>query len=312
MIESLLFFFAVTGFVGCLCFVVSAPLLNRDDKRISERLNDRGRRDEGSGSVRRDGRNNGKTETNPLKRLALAVAAPFLPSNTQKISGVRAKLAMAGIYDPAMSKTLAGYKLISLLLGLLVGFFVGSVWGFGVMGMALGGLIGYLAPQLWLSSKIGANQKSLNVGLPDALDLMVICVESGLTIDSTLSRVGDELAMTHPAVAREFGITHTETRLGVSRQDAFKNMATRTGNVALQALTAMLIQADRFGTSIGHALRIQAESLRQKRQYAAEELAAKASVKMSFPLVLFVFPATFIVLAGPTVIGLLNSALFQE
>ena len=100
-----------------------------------------------------------------------------------------------------------------------------------------------------------------------------------------------------------------ETRVGLSRAETLKNMGTRTGNAAIQSLAAMLTQADRFGTSIANALRIHADTLRQARQHAAEEMAAKASVKMSFPLVLFIFPATFIVLAGPTFIGLMNSGM---
>jgi tight adherence protein C len=106
-------------------------------------------------------------------------------------------------------------------------------------------------------------------------------------------------------------MTHMETRVGLSRSEALKNLGTRTGSPPLQSLASMLIQADRFGTSIASALRVHAESLREARQHAAEELAAKASVKMSFPLVLFIFPATFIVLAGPTVIGLMKSAIMQ-
>jgi tight adherence protein C len=107
-------------------------------------------------------------------------------------------------------------------------------------------------------------------------------------------------------------MAHMETRVGLSRQEALKNLGTRTGSSGLQALAAMLNQADRFGTSIANALRIQADALRTKRQHAAEEMAAKASVKISFPLVLFIFPATFIVLAGPLVIGLMHSALFSD
>jgi tight adherence protein C len=141
---------------------------------------------------------------------------------------------------------------------------------------------------------------------------MVVCVEAGLTVDAAMQRVGQELVLAHPSLSRELGIAHMETRVGLSRADALKNLGVRTGAPGLQALAAMLIQADRFGTSIANALRIQAESLRTKRQQAAEELAAKASVKLSFPLVLFIFPATFIVLAGPTVIGLMRSALFTE
>lgn len=239
------------------------------------------------------------------------LAKPFMSDKSDQATGLRAKLAMAGIYDPAMGRTLAGWKLIGLVVGILFGWFGGGMAGYAFLGAAVGGLIGYLFPKMWLSSKISSNQKAINIGLPDALDLMVICVESGLTIDSTLLRVGDELAQAHPSVAREFGIAHTETRLGVSRQTAFRNMATRTGNPSIQGLSAMLIQADRFGTGIATALRVLAESMRVKRQNAAEELAAKASVKMSFPLVLFVFPATFIVLAGPTVIQLMNSDVMK-
>ena len=140
---------------------------------------------------------------------------------------------------------------------------------------------------------------------------MVVCVEAGLTVDAAMQRVGGEMAIAHPAIARELGITHMETRVGLSRMESLKNLGVRTGCEALQSLAAMLIQADRFGTSIASALRVHAETLRNNRFHAAEELAAKASVKMSFPLVLFIFPATFIVLAGPTVIGLLNSPLFE-
>jgi tight adherence protein C len=138
---------------------------------------------------------------------------------------------------------------------------------------------------------------------------MVICVESGLTIDATLQRVGQELQLGQPILSRELGITHMESRIGVPRPEAFRNLGQRTGNPSVQALTAMLIQAERFGTSIAVALRIQAESLRIKRQYLAEEMAAKASVKMSFPLVLFVFPAVLIVLGGPMIIQFMESGL---
>jgi tight adherence protein C len=151
----------------------------------------------------------------------------------------------------------------------------------------------------------------LQYGLADGLDLMVVCVEAGLTVDAAMQRVGQELGLAHPAVAREFGIAHMETRVGLTRADALKNLGARTGNASLQSLAAMLVQADRFGTSIAQALRVFADTLRTNRQHAAEEMAAKASVKISFPLVLFIFPSTFIVLCGPTIIELMNSSLFQ-
>ena len=171
--------------------------------------------------------------------------------------------------------------------------------------------MGYLLPTLWLRMQIAANQRELTYGLADALDLMVVCVEAGLTVDAAMQRVGQELNLAHPALSRELGIAHMETRVGLSRPDSLRNLGQRTDNAALQSLAAMLIQADRFGTSIASALRIHAETLRQNRQHAAEEMAAKASVKMTFPLVLFVFPATFIVLAGPTVYKMMQSPLFN-
>src|SRR5205807_2274101 len=175
------------------------------------------------------------------------------------------------------------------------------------MCLPIGGIVGYLAPTLWMRFAVKRNQTALTLGLPDALDLMVVCVEAGLTVDAAMQRVGQELAIAHPALARELGITHMETRVGLARGDALRNLGQRTGNAALQSLAAMLAQADRFGTSIAQALRIHSETLRLNRQYAAEETAAKASVKMTFPLVLFIFPATFIVLAGPTIVNIMNS-----
>jgi tight adherence protein C len=181
-----------------------------------------------------------------------------------------------------------------------------------MLGLSLGGLAGYMTPTLWLSMQIRKQQQALEYGLPDALDLMVVCVEAGLAVDAAMQRVGSELEMAHPRLSKEMEITHLETRVGLSRADALKNMGQRTGSAALQSLAAMLIQAERFGTSIAGALRIHGESLRATRQFKAEEMAAKASVKMSFPLVLFIFPATFLILAGPTVIGLMNSPFFKD
>jgi len=244
-----------------------------------------------------------------LQRMSEAAAKPFLPSNREKQSSLRRSLGYAGIYSASGIKVMQGFKVILLAGGILGGYAFGSATNQMLMGLSVGGLIGYLAPTLWLRMRIKKNQQALQYGLADGLDLMVVCVEAGLTVDAAMQRVGQELMIAHPAISREFGITYMETRVGLARSDALKNMGTRTGNAPIQSLAAMLVQADRFGTSIANALRIHADTLRQARQHAAEELAAKASVKMSFPLVLFIFPATFIVLAGPTVIGLMKSGM---
>jgi tight adherence protein C len=244
-----------------------------------------------------------------LQRVGQAAAAPFMPSNREKQSTLRRNLGYAGIYSAGAIKVISGFKVILLVGGILGGYAFGMATNQLLLGLSVGGLVGYVAPTMWLRQRIKKNQKALQYGLADGLDLMVVCVEAGLTVDAAMQRVGQELMIAHPAISREFAITYMETRVGLARGDALKNLGTRTGNAPLQSLASMLTQADRFGTSIANALRIHADTLRVARQQAAEELAAKASVKMSFPLVLFIFPATFIVLAGPTVIGLMNSGM---
>jgi tight adherence protein C len=246
-----------------------------------------------------------------LQKMSQAAAAPFMPNTREKQSALRRNLGYAGIYSPTAIKVMTGFKVILLAGGLVGGYLFGAATGQMMIGLSFGGLLGYLAPTLWLKNRIKSNQKQLQYGLADGLDLMVVCVEAGLTVDAAMQRVGQELLIAHPAISREFAITYMETRVGLSRQDSMKNLGTRTGSPPLQSLASMLTQADRFGTSIAHALRIHADTLRQARQHAAEELAAKASVKMSFPLVLFIFPATFIVLAGPTVIQLMKSEIMK-
>lgn len=246
-----------------------------------------------------------------LQQLGQAASRPFMPKNTEKQVVIRRNLARAGIYTPAGIRLVTGAKVICLGIGLFFGWIVGSWLDQLMLGLSVGGIGGYLVPMLWLKARTGANQRELTNGLADALDLMVVCIEAGLTVDSAMQRVGQEIELAHPALSRELGMTHMETRVGLSRADSLRNMGQRTQNGALQSLASMLIQADRFGTSIADALRIHSETLRLSRQMAAEEMAGKASVKMSFPLVLCVFPATFIVLAGPTIIQLMKSSLFN-
>jgi tight adherence protein C len=245
-----------------------------------------------------------------LQSIGQAAAQPFMPKTREKQSSLRKRLGEAGIYAPNAAGALSGFKVIFLVLGSVAGYFVGGATGIGSMlGLSIGGIAGYLMPMIWLSQQVRKNQQALAYGLADGLDLMVVCVEAGLTVDAAMQRVGQELMIAHPAISRELAITYMETRVGLARQDALRNLGNRTGSAPLQSLAAMLAQADRFGTSIAGALRVHADTLRTARQHAAEELAAKASVKMSFPLVLFIFPATFIVLAGPTVISLMNSGM---
>ena len=309
--DQLLVAFCAFGAVSLLAFWVIRVLAARiTDTKLRTRLTARGM-DAGLPSAAQQSR-----VKELLARVGHAAAQPFMPSDANKQVVIRRSLARAGIYTPSAIRLVTGAKVIFLGLGMVLGY---AAAGYMIddpiyqlaFGLSMGGLVGYLIPTIWLRTKTNANQLALTNGLADALDLMVVCVEAGLTIDSAMQRVGQELALAHPALSREMGMTHMETRVGLPRSEALRNMGLRTGNSALQGMAAMLIQADRFGTSIADALRIHSESLRINRQMIAEETAGKASVKLSFPLVLCIFPATFIVLAGPTVINLMNSSLFK-
>jgi tight adherence protein C len=303
--EQVIFVVCVAGAIAMAGFFVARLMVGRGDNRLRERLVNR-RVDGGRGASR------GRRASDLFERLGTAAAKPFMPETRAKVSEMRRRLARAGMYSPSAIKVVTGMKVICLGLGLVGGYVAGSACNAMLLGVSLGGLVGYMAPALWLNVQVRKQQRALEYGLPDALDLMVVCVEAGLGVDAAMQRVGQELALAHPRLSKEFEITDMETRIGLARSEALKNLGVRTGSTALQGLAAMLIQAERFGTSIAGALRVHGESLRTARQFKAEEMAARASVKMSFPLVLFIFPATFIILAGPTVIGLMNSSFFKD
>jgi len=302
--EQLIFVLCVFGLAALLTWWVSQFLMGRKDQRLRDRL----RKAEPTVTKASAGAKLG----NVLARMGQAAAKPFEPTKRENQSALRQRLAQAGIYSPSGVRAVVGGKVILLGVGLVGGYVLGHMLGNLMLGLSVGGLVGYLLPSIWLKNQTTRHRTCLDRGLSDAMDLLVVCVEAGLTLDSAMQRVGQEISIAHPRLAREFEITHMETRVGVSRAEALRNMGTRTGSKSLQALSAMLIQAERFGTSIAGALRIHGECLRTERQHAAEELAAKATVKLSFPVVLFIFPALLIVLAGPACIGLFRSALFAE
>jgi tight adherence protein C len=166
----------------------------------------------------------------------------------------------------------------------------------------MGAIIGYLTPSIVLDRRIKLRQKLIQNGLPDALDLMIVCLEAGLALDGALLKCSDELHVAHPDLAEELRLINVETRAGKPRLEAFKNFALRTKVDDVRSLVAMLIQTDRFGTSVAQALRTHAEVSRTKRRQRAEERAAKIGVKMVFPLVFCLFPAFYVVTLGPAVI----------
>jgi len=171
------------------------------------------------------------------------------------------------------------------------------------------GLIGFLIPDLWLVLKANSRKEKLLEGFPDALDLLVVCVEAGMGLDAAINRVGEEMSLKNGTLSEEFRILGLELRAGMSRSDALRNLAKRTGLDDVSSLVTLLIQTDRFGTSIAQALRVHASSMRTRRFQKAEEIAAKLPVKLVFPLILFIFPSLFVVIAGPAVIRIARALM---
>lgn len=170
-------------------------------------------------------------------------------------------------------------------------------------------VVGYLLPGIILQARIKSRQDAIKRALPDALDLMVVCVEAGLGLDQSIVRVSEEFERTGPEISAEFTLVNLEMRAGKPRVEALRNLATRTGVDDLSSLVAMLIQTDRFGTSIAQSLRVHSDAMRVKRRQRAEELASKVPVKLVFPIFFFIFPAIFIVTLGPAMLDIVNKLL---
>lgn len=170
--------------------------------------------------------------------------------------------------------------------------------------LMLAAALGYLAPSVFLILRIRERKRQIFEAFPDALDLMVVCVEAGLGLDAAIAKVGEEIGKASSALGEEFRIVNLELRAGLTRDQALRNLALRTGVEDIDALVAMLIQSDKFGTSIADALRVHADGMRTKRMLRAEEAAQKLPVKLVFPVVFLIFPALFLVLLGPSILTL--------
>ncbi len=176
-----------------------------------------------------------------------------------------------------------------------------------ILGVVYFTLLGYIVPTLIVGMRIRRRQKEMQRALPDALDMLVVSVEAGLGLNQALVRVADEIYRLSPVLAEQMTLVNLEIRAGTAREEALRNLADRTGLADIASLTAMLIQTDRFGTSVAQALRIHADTMRTKRRQRAEEAAAKTTIKLIFPLVFCIFPALFVVILGPAVIQIMQA-----
>ena len=227
---------------------------------------------------------------------------PGVPKSPKEMGRLRRRLAMAGYPDASAVVVFALAQLITPLLLLMATLWFAGM-GRGLIFGFFAAVIGYMLPGVILARKIELRKRAIREGLPDALDLFIVCVEAGCGLDQAIVKASNELAITHPDLAYELRLITTEIRAGKPRLEAFKNFAARTKVDDVQSLVALLVQTDKFGTSVAQALRVHAETSRTKRRQNAEERAGKIGVKLVFPLVLFLFPALYIVILGPAVIS---------
>ncbi len=230
----------------------------------------------------------------------------MLPRSPEEMSRQEHRLAQAGIRRRDAPLLLYGVKIAFAIVLFLIFTSIGAIRGNPILLVLLPILFGALIPDMVVTRLIQRRQTQLQRGLPDALDLAVICVEAGLGLDQSLVRIGNELERVHPALSQEFHLYSLEVNAGKKRSEALRNLGQRTDLDDLKAFSAVLIQTDRFGTSVAQALRVFADTMRSKRRQRAEEHGAKMSIKMIPPLVFFIFPAIFVVVIGPAVIAIIR------
>jgi tight adherence protein C len=246
-----------------------------------------------------------RTISRPAGYRAEKLLKPFLkvlPRSPEDVSAIQKRLGRAGYREKSYVNIFYGSR-VALPAALCVLCTITGIYAYApffVYAIAAG--LGFLAPDFWLSNRTASRQRKLRLGLPEALDLIVICVEAGLSMDKATMRTSDELQLSQPAIADELHLVYLEQRAGCSRTDAWKHLAERTGVDTIRSLTSILIQADKFGTSIGKTLRNYSETLRIQRRQQVEEQAAKTTVKLVFPLVLLIFPSLLFVTIGPSMI----------
>jgi tight adherence protein C len=228
----------------------------------------------------------------------------------------RSRLSHAGYRDPNAVVVYAGVRMVlAATLGgitLLAVPILGANAAVVTLVAIYMAAVGYVLPVFLVRAKMRARQKEITLTLPDALDLMVVCVEAGLGLNQAFVRVADEIHPLSEVTATEFHLMNLDIRAGTPREDALRNLFNRNGVEDLRTLTNIMIQADRFGTSIGKALRVHAETLRDKRRQRAEEAAAKTTIKIIFPLVFCIFPSMFVVILGPAVIQIIEALVGLE
>lgn len=247
------------------------------------------------------------------------VAKLVQPSAEWKRSRFKTQLVRAGYRHPAALSIFFSAKAfmavlvpVVMLLPLLL-LDNSQIEGTPLMiGVGMLALIGFMLPDIYLYQHIQRRKQILSETFPDAMDLLVVCVESGLGLDGAIQKVGKELEYSAPELAEELSLVNLELRAGKVRQEALESLADRTGLTEIQSLVSILVQAEHFGTSVAESLREQANEMRRERIQRAKEKAAKLPVRMVFPIVLFIFPALFLVILGPAAVNIYNALIVTQ
>jgi tight adherence protein C len=231
--------------------------------------------------------------------------ARWVPTSPGKIRKVGPRLAAIGYPGPS---AVVVFSAVQMLCALVVGFatvaMLGGAWWRVATVLSVAG---FLLPDVWVRRAYKRRQREIQNGLPDALDLCIICIEAGCSLDHAIAKTTDQLALAYPALAAELNLVRAETRAGKPKTEAFRNFAERTQVEEVRSLVGTLVQTERFGTSIGQALRVHASSSRNRRRLRAEERAAKSGTKLVFPLVLCLFPAFYVITLGPAVLEVMQN-----
>lgn len=292
-VTIIVFLLVATGFLT-LFLAVQAPV-SATEQRLRALFGDRMRQEQ-------------KVKVSERMEGTWNSMSKLVPKSPKEVSRTRVMLMQAGYRYPRHLAIYFGVRTGLVLLAVI--FAVGSnLAAFSPLMLIALPVFAHFLPRFLLKRRVRNRQLDLTLALPDALDLMTICVEAGLSLDQALLRVSQELRVAHPVLSDELNLVHLETRAGKSRTEALRNLVDRTGVEDLRALVAVLVQTDRFGTSITQALRVHSDSLRVKRRQRAEEAAAKTTIKMVPVLVFFVFPAMFFVSLGPAAIRAMRELL---
>jgi len=246
-------------------------------------------------------------------RDTLATVGKMMPTpSTEKAGRTQLLMFRAGYRSAEALLAMRGVKLL-FPIAALAGMYFSGLYRINVFFIPVATVaVGYLLPDMWLTWRVSVRQRKLRKALPDALDLLVICVEAGLGLDQALMKVSQDMKIAHPELSEELQFVNLEMRIGKTRIDALRELARRTGLDDIKSLVAMLIQTERFGTSIAQSLRVYSDDMRLKRRQRAEEMSAKTSVKMVPALVFFIFPALMVVILGPAIITLMHQLSFMK